>query len=218
MSYLERIQADLTAAMKTKDELRLSTLRMVKSALKNKEIEKIRPLDDLESLQVLQTLVKQRRESVEQFVKVGPQRPGGQRAQGNCDYRSLFACCPHRCGNARCGGRCDCGIGREFIEADGRGGESGAREAGRQVGGRQSAERPRTRTPHAEGLDQSNRNKPSRARPLEASLRTPVSEPRTSPGRLRPSAESPAIRSRFLFPAREPSESAVTANSAARCL
>jgi len=71
MSYLERIQADLTAAMKTKDELRLSTLRMVKSALKNKEIEKIRPLDDLESLQVLQTLVKQRHESVEQFVKGG---------------------------------------------------------------------------------------------------------------------------------------------------
>ena len=71
MSYLERIQADLTAAMKDKDELRLSTLRMVKSALKNKEIEKIRPLDDLESLQVLQTLVKQRHESVEQFAKGG---------------------------------------------------------------------------------------------------------------------------------------------------
>ena len=71
MSYLERIQADLTAAMKEKDELRLSTLRMVKSALKNKEIEKIRPLDDMESLQVLQTLVKQRQESVEQFTKGG---------------------------------------------------------------------------------------------------------------------------------------------------
>jgi uncharacterized protein len=71
MSYIERIQSDLTAAMKQKDELRLSVLRMMKSALKNKEIEKVRPLDDLESLQVLQTLVKQRRESVEQFVKGG---------------------------------------------------------------------------------------------------------------------------------------------------
>jgi uncharacterized protein YqeY len=71
MSYLERIQSDLTAAMKQKDELRLSVLRMVKSALKHKEIEKIRPLDDLESLQVLQTLVKQRKESVEQFTKGG---------------------------------------------------------------------------------------------------------------------------------------------------
>jgi uncharacterized protein YqeY len=73
MGYIERIQNDLTAAMKTKDELRLSVLRMVKSALKNKEIEKMKPLDDLESLQVLQTLVKQRRESVHQFAQGGRQ-------------------------------------------------------------------------------------------------------------------------------------------------
>lgn len=71
MGYLDRIQADLTAAMKQKDDLRLSVLRMMKSALKNKEVEKVRPLDDLESLQVLQTLVKQRRESVDQFTKGG---------------------------------------------------------------------------------------------------------------------------------------------------
>jgi len=71
MGYIERIQSDLTAAMKDKDELRLSVLRMVKSALKNKEIEKMRPLEDMESLQVLQTLVKQRHESVEQFTKGG---------------------------------------------------------------------------------------------------------------------------------------------------
>ncbi|HWG58826.1 MAG TPA: GatB/YqeY domain-containing protein [Candidatus Acidoferrales bacterium] len=71
MGYIERIQSDLTAAMKGKDELRLSVLRMVKSALKNKEIEKMRPLDDMESLQVLQTLVKQRRESAEQFTRGG---------------------------------------------------------------------------------------------------------------------------------------------------
>ena len=71
MSLTEKIQQDLTAAMKEKDELRLSVLRMVKAALKNKEIEKMRPLEDLEALQVLQTLVKQRRESVEQFTKGG---------------------------------------------------------------------------------------------------------------------------------------------------
>ena len=71
MGYIERIQSDLTAAMKEKDELRLSVLRMVKSALKHKEIEKMRPLDDLESLQVLQTMVKQRRESVDQFRRGG---------------------------------------------------------------------------------------------------------------------------------------------------
>jgi uncharacterized protein len=71
MGYIEKIQSDLTAAMKEKDELRLSVLRMVKSALKLKEIDKMRPLDDLESLQILQTLIKQRKESVEQFTRGG---------------------------------------------------------------------------------------------------------------------------------------------------
>ena len=71
MTFLERIQKDLTAAMKGHDELRLSVLRMVKTALKNKEIEKIRALDDNEALQVLQTLMKQRKESIEQFTKGG---------------------------------------------------------------------------------------------------------------------------------------------------
>lgn len=73
MTFVERIQKDLTEAMKGKDELRLSVLRMVKSALKNKEVEKIRPLEDAEALSVLQTLVKQRRESVEQFTRGGRQ-------------------------------------------------------------------------------------------------------------------------------------------------
>jgi uncharacterized protein len=71
MSLIERIQKDLTEAMKSKQELRLSVLRMVKSALKNKEIEKIRPLDEAESLQILQTLVKQRKESIEHFTRGG---------------------------------------------------------------------------------------------------------------------------------------------------
>jgi uncharacterized protein YqeY len=71
MALLDRIQKDLTDAMKSKEELRLSVLRMVKTALKNKEIEKIRPLDDAESMQILQTLVKQRKESIEQFTKGG---------------------------------------------------------------------------------------------------------------------------------------------------
>ncbi len=71
LSLTERVQEDLVAAMKAKDELRLSVLRMMKAALKNKEIEKIRPLEGPEALQVLQTLVKQRHESVEQFTKGG---------------------------------------------------------------------------------------------------------------------------------------------------
>jgi len=73
MALIERIQKDLTEAMLSKEELRLSVLRMIKSALKYKEVEKVRPLEDAEALQVLQTLVKQRRESVEQFAKGGRQ-------------------------------------------------------------------------------------------------------------------------------------------------
>jgi uncharacterized protein len=70
-SYLDRIQTDLVAAMKAKDELRLSVLRMTKSALKLKEVDKMAPLTDLEGLQTLQTLVKQRKESIEQFIQGG---------------------------------------------------------------------------------------------------------------------------------------------------
>jgi uncharacterized protein YqeY len=71
MSMMETIQHDLTTAMKARDERRLSTLRMIKSALKNKEIEKRAPLDDKESLAVLSTMIKQRKDSIEQFTKGG---------------------------------------------------------------------------------------------------------------------------------------------------
>ena len=73
MALIERIQKDLTDAMMSKDELRLSVLRMIKSALKYKEVEKVRALEDAEAIQVLQTLVKQRRESIEQFTQGGRQ-------------------------------------------------------------------------------------------------------------------------------------------------
>jgi uncharacterized protein YqeY len=69
MSLAERIQKDLVDAMRAKDELRLSVLRGIKAAIKHKEVEKIRTLDDTESIQILQTLVKQRKESIEQFTK-----------------------------------------------------------------------------------------------------------------------------------------------------
>src|SRR5580698_7880374 len=73
MSLVEQIQKDITAAMKAREEQRLSTLRMVKSALQNRQIEKMAPLDDKESQAVLATLIKQRKESVEQFTKGGRQ-------------------------------------------------------------------------------------------------------------------------------------------------
>ena len=73
MSLSEQIQKDIVTAMKSKDELRLSVLRMVKSALQLKEVEKMRPLDSPESIQLLQTLAKQRKESIDQFAKGGRQ-------------------------------------------------------------------------------------------------------------------------------------------------
>jgi uncharacterized protein YqeY len=71
MSLIDQIQKDITDAMKARDEQRLSTLRMVKSALKLKEVEKMSPLDEKESQQILTTLIKQRKESIEQFTKGG---------------------------------------------------------------------------------------------------------------------------------------------------
>jgi len=65
----EKLGTDIITAMKAREAERLTTLRMVKSALKNKEIEKREPLTDAEEQQILTTLLKQRRESVEQFTK-----------------------------------------------------------------------------------------------------------------------------------------------------
>ena len=73
MTLSEQIQEDIVAAMRAKDELRLSVLRMVKSAIQLKQVEKKRPLDEPESIQLLQTLVKQRKESIDQFAKGGRQ-------------------------------------------------------------------------------------------------------------------------------------------------
>jgi hypothetical protein len=71
MSILERVQKEMVDAMRAKQELRLSTLRMMKAALKNKEIDKRSPLDEKEEMQILSTLIKQRKDSIEQFTKGG---------------------------------------------------------------------------------------------------------------------------------------------------
>jgi len=71
MSLQQQIVADLTAAMKAKDADRLSTLRMVKANLMNRQIEKGSELIDDEVTKALQSLVKQRRDSIEQYEKAG---------------------------------------------------------------------------------------------------------------------------------------------------
>ena len=71
MAFIDKISEDLTAAMRAKDQLRLDTLRMTKAALMNREVEKKRALDDAESQQVVVSMIKQRRDSVEQFRNGG---------------------------------------------------------------------------------------------------------------------------------------------------
>jgi len=81
MSLVEQIQKDMTDAMRARDERRLSTLRMVKAALKNKEIEKMSALDDKEAVAVLSTMIKQRKDSIDQFTKGGRQELADKEAE-----------------------------------------------------------------------------------------------------------------------------------------
>jgi len=71
MILQEKIQSHLAEAMRSKDPLRLSVLRMMKTAVKNKEIDKMKALEESEVIAVLNTLVKQRKDSVEQFRNGG---------------------------------------------------------------------------------------------------------------------------------------------------
>ncbi|MBI4467205.1 MAG: GatB/YqeY domain-containing protein [Acidobacteria bacterium] len=77
MSFADRIQKELTEAMKTRAELRLSVLRMLKTALENRRIEKMSALDNAEAMAVVKSLIKQRHEAAEEFKKGGrPDRAG----------------------------------------------------------------------------------------------------------------------------------------------
>jgi len=71
MTLQEKIQSHLADAMRSKDQLRLGVLRMMKTAVKNKEIDKMKALDEGEVIAVLNTLVKQRKDSIDQFRKGG---------------------------------------------------------------------------------------------------------------------------------------------------
>jgi len=71
MALLDRVQKDMTQAMKAREEERLNALRMIKTALKKHEIDSMKPLDEKTELQVLNTLIKQRREAADMFRKGG---------------------------------------------------------------------------------------------------------------------------------------------------
>ncbi|MEQ1758280.1 MAG: GatB/YqeY domain-containing protein [Vicinamibacterales bacterium] len=71
MSLSDTVNTDIALAMKAREQVRLSALRMLKAAIMNKGVEKGRDLDDAEVIQVVASLVKQRRDSIEQFGKAG---------------------------------------------------------------------------------------------------------------------------------------------------
>jgi uncharacterized protein YqeY len=71
MTIAEKINKDITDAMRARDEHRLTTLRMMKSGIRNREIDKRSPVDDQETIQILSTMIKQRKDSIDQFTKGG---------------------------------------------------------------------------------------------------------------------------------------------------
>ncbi|MDD4091701.1 MAG: GatB/YqeY domain-containing protein [Smithellaceae bacterium] len=73
MDIQAKLNEDMVTAAKAKDKIRLSALRLLKTALHNKEIDLMRPLNEAETMQILSGLVKQRKDSIEQFAKGGRQ-------------------------------------------------------------------------------------------------------------------------------------------------
>ena len=71
MPLLDQIQTDMVASMKAKDEARLNAIRLIKAALKKHEVDSMKPLDENSELQILSTLIKQRREAADMFRKGG---------------------------------------------------------------------------------------------------------------------------------------------------
>jgi uncharacterized protein YqeY len=69
MALLDRIQTDMVAAMRAKEEMKLNAIRMIKAALKKHEVDSMKPLDEATELQILGTLIKQRREAADMFRK-----------------------------------------------------------------------------------------------------------------------------------------------------
>ncbi len=78
MSLRERLSDDMKQAMKARDELRLSTVRLIRSAVKNRDIDLKRELNDQEIVEVIASLVKQRRESIRMFMEAGRQDLAGK--------------------------------------------------------------------------------------------------------------------------------------------
>lgn len=91
MPLLDQLQKDMVAAMKAKEELKLSAIRMVKTALMKEKVDSMKDLDETTELKVLNMLLKQRRESIEMFRKGGRE---GQAAREEAEIRIIEAYMP----------------------------------------------------------------------------------------------------------------------------
>lgn len=140
MPLLDKLQKDMVAAMKAKEELKLGTIRMVKTALMKEKVDSMKELDEAAEMRILNMLLKQRRESVEMYRQGGARGAGGEGRGGDRDHRGVHA------GDGD--GRRDWGGDRggsgrnrgDDGEADGAGDEGGAGAVGWQEGRRAGAE------------------------------------------------------------------------------
>lgn len=140
MDLVKQVDHDMIAAMKARDTERTSTLRMVKAALKNKEIEKRASLTDAEAQQVFGTMIKQRKESIEQFQKGNRPELAAKEAREivviegylpkNLDEEALKAIVGEVLAGANFGPR-DMGPAMKAVQA--KIAENGARADGKQV-------------------------------------------------------------------------------------
>ena len=136
MALLDRIQTDMVAAMRAKEELKLNAIRMIKTALKKHEVDSMKPLDEATELQILGTLIKQRREAADMFRK-------GDRAEladkEEAELKLIESYMPSAPSDQEIEDAVATGIGGDrgdLAEADGPGHESGAGQARGQARGR----------------------------------------------------------------------------------
>ena len=133
MPLIDQVQKDMVAAMKAKDEARLSALRMIKAALMKHEVDSPKPLDEAAEMQILKTLIKQRTDAAEMFRKARPRRSRPRRKRPKrMLIESLSAGRRQRRRNRRRHRRRDGRDRRHVAQADGRGDEGRAGEADRE--------------------------------------------------------------------------------------
>ncbi len=147
MALLDRIQIDMVAAMRAKEEMKLNAIRMIKTALKKHEVDSMKPLDEATELQILGTLIKQRREAADMFRK-------GDRAELADKEEAELKLIESYMPAAPSEQEIDAAIAAAITETGvtsskqmGRGDESRAGQAGGETRGRESAQRKSPRPP-----------------------------------------------------------------------